>query len=50
MATKSLDKTVAENTSFLKSKLHLVVAEINKNLPHIYWISKLQKDPSKQAL
>lgn len=46
-ATKPLDKYVA---SFLKSKFHLVVAEINKNLPHRYWISKLQKNLSKQAL
>ena len=29
-ATKPLDKTVAENTSFLKRKFHLVVTEIIK--------------------
>ena len=35
-ATKTVDKIVLENKSFLKNKFDLEVTEINKKLPNVY--------------
>ena len=41
-ATKTLDKTVPENTSFLKNKFNLEVIDINVELPNTCWNPKLE--------
>ena len=42
-----VEKTIPDNTFFLKNKLNLEVNERNKKLPNIYWILKLHKNPTK---
>ena len=45
--TKSAEKIIADNTSFLKQKFKLEVDKTNQKLPNIYWTPKLHKNPSK---
>ena len=40
-ATKTVDKIVPENTSFLKNKVNLEVTDVNEKLPNIFWTRKL---------
>ena len=40
-ATKTSDKIVPENTSFLKDKVNLEVTDVNEKLPIIFWTCKL---------
>ena len=46
-ATKTVDKIVPENTSFLKDKFNLEVTDINEKLPNICWTPKLPRSPTK---
>ena len=40
-ATKTVDKVVLENISFLKDKFDVEVTNINEELPNICWTPKL---------
>ena len=45
--TKSSDTIVRNHSTFLKRNFNINISDKNKQLPHMYWLPKLHKTPSK---
>ena len=46
-ASKTSDNIINNHKTFLKNKFNITIDDNNKNLPHMYWLPKLHKKPSK---
>ena len=44
---KTIDNITENHSKFLKKKFNITIENKNKTLPHMYWLPKLHKTPSK---